>query len=466
MHQGRGTHARVLYCNDLARREGVRPGQSLAAARGRIASLDSRPFARRHLVEEQRRVVERLLHVTPRITTAGADRFWVEPLVVGRARHGWDHRAFEIFGRDVARVVDGHGPVSVGIGPTATVAWAAACSLDAGHGGHRFVLPDAASTFLDEAPLEVLEIDGEALDILASLGIRRVGELRALDPVSLGMRFGPAVADARRRADGHDPRGPRTAPPTVRNEVCIELDDEVDGVEPLLFLLQPAADQLTRMLRRRDQGAVHVRLELGLTGRPPTGHALEVRTAAPLTRGRTLLELLRTRLERTRLTAPAHRIRLEAMATAPLSDRTPPLLRTRPRRDPDAQEVALDRLRNRLGETSVRRAERVETGAVLERARWMFARECGASARGDAMPWRRLDSPVPVVDGRARVAGRWRRVCKVGRVERAGAPWWDDGEHRVSLVAWAELEGPLLVLMHARCGTDCDDRWEVLAWVD
>ena len=32
--------------------------------------------------------------------------------------------------------------------------------------------------------------------------------------------------------------------------------------------------------------------------------------------------------------------------------------------------------------------------------------------------------------------------------------------------AWAELEGPMLALLHARCSTECDDRWEVVAWVD
>lgn len=460
MHRGRGTRAEVLYCNDFAWRGGVRPGQSLAAARSRLAELDSRDFEPRRLAEGQRRIVERLLQVTPRITTAGADRFWVEPVVVGRARHRWDPHAFETFARDVLQIAVGVGPITVGVGPSATVAWAAACSLGQGRTGHRFVPPDGARAFLDEAPLEVLEIGGEALDILASLGIRRVGELRALDPVSLGMRFGPAVADARRRAEGTDPRGPLTPGPATRNEVCVDLDDEVDGVEPLLFLLQPAAEHLATMLRRRNQGAVHVRLELDARS------CIEVRTGAPLTRGRTLLELLRTRLERERLQAPVTRLRLEAVGVTSLGERTEPLFRSQPRRDPGAQEVALDRLRSRLGETAVRRAERVETGAVLERARWMFARDRGVSARGDALPWRRLERPAPVVDGRVQVGGRWRRVRKVGRVERVGAPWWEDGEQRVSLVAWAELEGPLLVLMHARCSTGCDDRWEILAWLD
>jgi hypothetical protein len=34
------------------------------------------------------------------------------------------------------------------------------------------------------------------------------------------------------------------------------------------------------------------------------------------------------------------------------------------------------------------------------------------------------------------------------------------------MTAWAELEGPLLVLLRARVGDDCDDLWEVVAFVD
>jgi hypothetical protein len=38
------------------------------------------------------------------------------------------------------------------------------------------------------------------------------------------------------------------------------------------------------------------------------------------------------------------------------------------------------------------------------------------------------------------------------------------------MLAWAELEGPLLVLLHGRRGSGIqarqDDIWEVVAWVD
>jgi nucleotidyltransferase/DNA polymerase involved in DNA repair len=422
--------------------------------RAALPKLDAR-----RLAEAQRRVVGRLIAVSPRIAIAGADRFWVEPTTAGMKRGTWNMRAFQAWSRDVGHVVGSYGPVLIGIGPTATVAWAAARSVGA-EGGHRFVPPEHARAFLDQAPLEALEIDGATLDILASLGIRRVRELRALDPVSLGMRFGPAVADARRRADGFDPRQPITPSLTDAPEVRLDLDDDITELEPLLFLLRPAAERLASDLRLRDEGVVHLKLELA------PHRTLSIRTGAALAEGQVLMELLRTRLEREQLGGAVSSLRLWAEEVVPRKRSTEPLFRHAPPRDRGSQEVALDRLRHRLGEASLRRAERVEAGPVLERARWLFARDLGVPRGGEAMPWRQLDPPAPVTDGRVRVGGKLRRVVRMGRVERAGAPWWDGGEQRVSLVAWAELEGPLLALMHARCGTDCDDRWEVLAWVD
>jgi protein ImuB len=459
VHRGQGTQARVLFCDALARRVGVHPGQPLAAARSRASLLTSEGFDARRLADGQRDAVGHLLRVSPRIAVAGADRFWVEPVAFGATRRAWNADAFEAWARDVDRAMERYGPVVIGIGPTASVAWAAARTVCAGTTGHRFVPPAQARAFLDDAPLEALEIDGESIDILASLGIRQVRQLRAIDPVSLGMRFGPGVAEARRRADGLDPRGPLTPTSRSPTEVCVDLDDEVHDLEPLLFLLRPAADRLATELRRRDEGAVHLLLQLG-------PQEVSVRTGAPLADGRTFVELLRTRLERTPLTGPVTTLRLSAEGTVPQRRVTEPLFSHAARRDPGAQEVALDRLRSRLGETSVRHAGRVEHGSLLARAQWLFARELGGGQGGQAMPWRGLDPPAPVIRGRAHVAGKSRRVRKVGRVERTTAPWWDGNEQRVCLVAWAELEGPLLVLMHARCSTDCEDEWEVIAWVD
>ena len=453
VHQGRGASARVLYCDPVARSLGVRPGLTLAAARARASALSSIHVEPRLLDEARQRVVGELLRVSPRIAMAGVDRFWASP----------HPRALERWCAETRAVLAGHPPVVIGVGATATLAHAAACSIAE---GHRIVSPEEAEAFLDDAPVEVLELGSEALDILAALGVRRVAQLRALDPISLGMRFGPAVADAWRRAEGLDPRRPATPRAPEDDAVEVELDTALERVDPLFFLLGPASEQLLARLRGRELGPVRVGLVLGLEGRigaPTQKVDLEVRASAPLDDARALLELLRTRLERLTLAAPIVKLRLEARSSVALGERTRPLLPEGPGRDPAARDVALQRLRSRLGEEAVRRASRVEQGAPLDRAAWMEGLE---PSPGEALPWRRLDPPAPVRHGRVQVGGRVRQLLRLSRVERITPPWWTDGTPRVVLSAWAEVEGPMLVLLYGRCSSECDDEWEAVAWVD
>jgi hypothetical protein len=176
-----------------------------------------------------------------------------------------------------------------------------------------------------------------------------------------------------------------------------------------------------------------------------------------------LLELIRNQLDHARLAAPVVGLALVVPESGPLGERTRPLLGEAPGRDPAARDVTLERLRSRFGEGTVRRAERVETGALLGRARF---RSAGEPARGEALPFRRLPAPIPIENGRVFLEGRTRRVLRLSRVEQATPSWWEDGVQRVEMTAWAELEGPVLVLLHARVGDDCDDLWEVVAFVD
>lgn len=446
MHRGAGDRARIELCDREAAGAGVRVGQTLAAARARAHRLRSVAVDDSLLRRAGREAVERLLGLSPRIHASSSTRFWVEPA-----------RDLPAFAARAVATLARFGSVAVGVGPDATVAHAAAASLD---DGFRIVPPGSARAFLDDCPLEVLEIPSDALDVLRALGVRSVAQLRALDPVSLGMRFGPAVAAARRRADGHDPRGPLTPRPRPDLEVSLDLDHEIDHHEPLLFLLAPALRELATTLRAQGRGAVTTRLELRCARGPAT--ALVARTAAPLADGRALLDLLRTRLERVTLEAPVTGLRVRAEETAELREAPAGLFGDGPGRDPAARDVALARLRGRLGDDAVRRASRVEVGPPLGRAAWTE----DTPARGLALPWCRLDPPARVVRGRVRVGGRVRLLRRIGRVERVTPPWWEDGRKVVQLSAWAELDGPMLVLLRARCGTDCDDRWEVVAWVD
>ena len=475
VHRGEGTAARVRWCNRLAEEAGVRVGQTLAAARAHVAELTSQPWDPARVASTRHRAVAALLRVTPRVRADGPARFWAEPLARGGDEgRDWAARA--------GRILEELRPVGVGLGPNATVAYAAARAV---REGVHHVSADEADAFLAAAPLEVLEVGGEARAILASLGVRTVGQLRRLDPVSLGMRFGPTLADAWRRAEGFDPRGPTTPRLTPEDAVALDFDDPIDRLDALAFLLGPAVERLARAVRQRDQGVVE--LELRLRVAPPAApieeRALVVRCGEPLADPRPLLELLRTRLERERLPAPAIGLRLRVAHAVPHARRSESLPHGAPTPAAGAREVALERIRARLGPGTVRRASRVEVGPMLERARWSPesdhdgedappadpGRLDGAPfdpVPGEALPWRRLPTPARVVDGTAEVAGRRRRVLRLSRVERARGPWWRGDPTVTELVAWAELEGPLLALLRGRFEEGRPDAWEVVAWLD
>lgn len=453
VHRGRGTAARILWCDRRASAAGVAPGRTLAAAKARAADLRSIELDPHLLAEATRAVIHRLLAVSPRISASGPTRFWLEPVEAGDA-------SLARWCASARRELSGLGPVSIGVGPTATVAWAAARSAGP---GDRLVDAGDAQAFLDAAPAEILDIDSESLDILAALGIRSVGQLRALDPLSVGMRFGASVADARRRAEGLDPRGPTTPRAETAFEVHVDLTDDIEELEPLLFLLRPAADRLGRDLGAREVGALGLELALALRG--SVEHVVRSSAASPVADGRALFELLRARLDGARISSAVTAIDLRATRVSALRTR-PADLFSGSGPDPGAREVALERLRGRLGAAAVTRASRVEVGPPLDRACWEQTPRAPDEPGGQALPWRRIEPPALVRSNQAVVAGRRRRLVRIGRVERVTAPWWEDGQRHVELLAWAELDGPVLALLRARCDTGCEDEWEVVAWVD
>ena len=452
VHRGEGRAATIVWCNDVARDRGVEVGQTLAAARGCDSSLGTLPFDPARIRRARRWVVASLLRLSPRVSEARRTRFWAEPHELARRWTQW--------GEDARAALAKLRPVAVGVGPNATVAYAAARAV---RDGVRSIDPDEAHAFLDAAPLEVLEIDGEARGILGSLGVWTVGQLRQFDPASLGMRFGPAVAEARRRADGFDPRGPQSPTPTPPDRAQIDLDDPIAQLPALIFVIAPALQRLTARVRSRDEGVTALRLVLEV-GPPVEQVVVEARCGEPSTDARSLLEMLRNHLERVHLDAPVRSLSLRVTESVPHARRSESLPYGPPPSRADAREVTLARLRARLGEDRVQRASRVEVGHPLERARWV---DDATAIPGEALPWRRVDPPVAVIDGFVTLHGRRRRVLRLSRVERAIRPWWRTGPASgIELLAWAELEGPVLALLLGRFAHGRDDRWDVVACVD
>ncbi len=120
--------------------------------------------------------------------------------------------------------------------------------------------------------------------------------------------------------------------------VCGDLLDEI------LAALEPRREGVLRLrLEFRSDAAAACRFEQGI--------------AQPATSRQHLLELLKLRLEKQRLPADIHTIRMTAMETSPLETRQQTLFEEDSRPTDGAFQRLLDRLTSRLGADAVLRAE-------------------------------------------------------------------------------------------------------------
>ena len=144
-------------------------------------------------------------------------------------------------------------------------------------------------------PLELLDVGAERLSLFRRWGLRTIGDLARLSPVSLAARFGPEGPRLARLARGEDDGVFVPAPLPERFETTLELDWPVDGLEPLAFLLGRVLEPLCASLAARGAKASSLAVSLGLVD--GTTHALSLRPAAPSGEARTWRTLVLLDLE-------------------------------------------------------------------------------------------------------------------------------------------------------------------------
>jgi protein ImuB len=173
-----------------------------------------------------------------------------------------------------------------------------------------------------------------ALAALARFGLTTVGELAALPRRSLGPRLGAAGVALHRLAAAEDESTLHPRPASDELREAIELDDPLDNLEALAFVLRGLLDRLCARLGVRGWATPDVTLRLALY---PRGH--DERTlalAAPTRHVPTILELLRLALA---AVPPAESVRGVSVACAPTRPR-PAQLALFSRRGPSPDKLA------------------------------------------------------------------------------------------------------------------------------
>ena len=238
---------------------------------------------------------------------------------------------------------------AVGVAPTARGAWLLAKASVTKTGVRSCTELSELPSRLNTLPLTLFDWAPATLSALQDLGVKRIGQFRALPRDGAIQRFGPEPAQQMDQAFGlrPDPRLYHTAPEIYRAR--IEFLYEVTQVEALLFSIKRLLLELEGFLRARGAGVQQFTLVLEHQDCHKPRSRISVGLLAPERDALRLLALARERLEHHLPRTPVLAISLEADTPLPYAAINHSLL-------PDTRNQTLgwrqlrERLQARLGQ--------------------------------------------------------------------------------------------------------------------
>lgn len=388
----------VLRANERARRARVAPGMRYAAALSLCRGLCADEVSADEVGEEVERLTELLRDFSPHVEPGeepGA--FWLDASGLRRLEpslQAWAERIRDRLrgsedgdgnrdGRAGAMEGDRdgrgrrHGLVArVVVGFSRFGTWAIARALAGGTGPKDeavdvLVLDDPAEErrLRLRVPLERLELEPDLRDTLARLGIRTLGDFLCLPPEGVGKRFGHDALRLHRRAagDGVEVLDPELPPDPIR--VGVDLEHPETDVTRLLFVVKSRLHGLLERLRSRGEALARLTLRMRLDDGDE--RIERVAPATPTRATSVVIDLVRLRLEKIQGDLGAGVVGLLVHAEGQRVDagqRT--LFRHEPRRDLDAADRALARVRAELGRNAVVSARLEEAHLPEARFTW------------------------------------------------------------------------------------------------
>ena len=377
----------LLWVDARARRRGILPGLTYAAARSRDRRLRAGTVPEGEIRAVQQRVAERLRRFSPAVEwereAAPHHSFWLDASGLGRL-----YPSLRAWGAAIRSDLAGLGLSStVAVATSRFGSWALARALSERLGGGEAEEAGDAAAAADGAlrgvavfetareercavaavPLAALDLEPPLRDALDELGIARVGDFLALPPEGLQRRFGAAAKELHRFASGTwgFPLQPRAAVPPLERRIDFE-PCEAD-TERLLFAIKRALVPLLGALSARGEALAELQLHLLPEG-PGAGREERIRCAFPTRQLRRILNLVHLRLTGRGLPGPLQGVILRALGQRPAPSAAP--LFDRPRRDLAAADRALARVRAEFGDGAVVCARLTEGHLPEARFRW------------------------------------------------------------------------------------------------
>lgn len=403
-----GRIPRVLYCNDIARRLGVRPGMSLNAALVLCPQLRYR----HHDPAAAQAALERLAawagHFSPRVSLDSSQGILLE--IEGSLNlFGGLDALYRRMTEGIARL--GYRAV------LAVAPFPLAASLLARWGkAVKVCSVEELTACLGELPVALLGLDNTVREGLASVGIRRLIELFSMPRDGLDRRFGPELVACLDRLVGRQPDPRPGFIPAPSFQARLELPAPSQEREALLFAIHRLLQELDGLLAVHASGIERFELVLHHHSGEPT--RLYLGLTQPSRDSRHWLNLLRIRLETLILDQPVEAIEVRAERWVTLAEASGNLFGMSPIED---GTPLLERLQARLGEAAVRGLTLVPDHRPERAWRWIDPGEAGPDLACPSRPLWLLSDPVPLADP---LPAHWRLTGP----ERIESGWWDSAD--------------------------------------
>lgn len=424
---------RVQGVNRAAAGLGVDVGMTLADARALAPALKTAPADTGADAEGLAMLARWCGRYSPWTAPDGADGVIVES-------SGCDH----LFGGEAAllddltdRLTRAGLTVRAGLADTPAAAWALA-RFGGDDPAQRVAPPGGGMVKLAPLPIAALRLEQETIEGLVRLGVKRIGDLYRMPRQSLGRRFGTEALRRLDKALGRigDPISPMLPSPEFR--VRLDFGEPIGKREDIAIAAERLIERLSRWLTQERRGA-H-RLDLAAYLADGGVSAISVNCARAMRDAKHWLRLFAEKLDHIDAGFGIDALILSAPRTESLAAVEPRL--DRHRVSPDQITLLIDRLRNRLGGTSVHvlkpgashipelAERRALPDASLRVENWL---------RTPLRPSRLLPRPEPI-EAIAETPDlpprqfRWRRMSH--RVVAA------EGPERISPEWWKEMKGP------------------------
>lgn len=356
----------VVAANEAALRTGIEIGMTKANA-AQFSGVELRARSQAQEKNAHAMLLDLGWSVSPQIEDAAADT-----VVVNISGLNSLFKTEEAVAQKLMRGgAEGRLTLQVAVAANPETAMIAARGLP----GITIVRPGDELQCVSALPVSVLLPSLETADTLRRWGIRTCGMLVALPLLELSERLGQEGVRLHSIARGANQRSLVVVAMANSFEEEMELDDSVEELEPLSFLLGRLLDQLCTRLTARALAAsmIRVRFELEasfekktalsqeiIRQKNPSGtYEQELRLPVPMRDSKMLLKLLRLRLQAKPPDAPILKITLTAESARPRSIQGGLFLPAFP--DIEKLELTIARIASVVGEENVGSPELIDT---------------------------------------------------------------------------------------------------------